>query len=110
MDWEQPDWVRGLGWTLMYAALLALALGTLAHNMPGWLLSLAGLAAISTFVLPLVVGILFPEDNWWWGPVLGMAIALVVLLVVLATDPARQTGLGLMTRKDEFIFLLLWGG
>ena len=110
MDWERPDWARWLGWTLLFAALLALALGTLAHEMPGWLLSLAAVAAFSTFGFPVVIGILFPEDDWRWGPLLAMALALLVLLVIPATDPARQTGIGLVTKKDQFIFVLLWGG
>ncbi len=110
MDWQQSDGVRWLGWTLLFAALLALALGTLAHDMPGWLSALAALAALSTFVLPLLIGISFPDDNWWLGPCLGMAIAIVVLLIIPATDPAEQTGIGLVTRKDQFLFLLLWGG
>lgn len=99
-----------MGWTLLFAALLALALSMLAHNMPGWLNALAALAAVSTFVIPLVIGILFPEDNWRLGPAFSMVIALIVILIVPSTEPAVQTGIGLVTRKDQFIFLLLWGG
>lgn len=110
MTWHQSDGVRWSGWTLLFAALLTLALSMLAHNLPEWLGALALLAALATFVLPLLVGILFPEDNWWFGPCLGMVIALVLLLIIPATDPPVQTGIGLVTRKDQFIFLLIWGG
>lgn len=110
MTWHQSDGVRWLGWTLLFAALLTLALGILVHDMPGWLSALAALAALSTFVFPLLIGIVFPEDNWLWGPCLGMVIALIVLLVFPETGKAEQTGIGLVTRKDQFIFILLWGG
>ena len=58
----------------------------------------------------VLIGIVFPEDNWLWGPCLGMVIALIVLLVFPETGKAEQTGIGLVTRKDQFIFILLWGG
>lgn len=105
MDRQPSDSVRSLGWTLLFAALLTLALGTLAHHMPGWLHALAALAALSTFVFPVLIGVCFPEDDWRWDPCLGMILAIVVLLVILATDPAKQTGLGLSP-----VLLLLYVG
>jgi hypothetical protein len=110
MDRGESNGIRWLGWTLLHAAFLTLALAMLAHDMPGWLNSLAVLAALLTFALPLVIGIFFPEDNWRLGPVLSMGVALVLVLAIPATDPPEQTGIGLVTRKDQFIFLLLWGG
>jgi hypothetical protein len=101
---------RWLGWTTLFSAVLTLALSRLAHDLHGWLAVLAVLAALSTFVLPVAIGICFPEDNWQWAPILSMLIALFALLVIPETGAARQTGIGLVTRKDEFIFLLVWGG
>ena len=110
MDWEQSDGVRWLGWTLFFAILLALGLGFLAHDLPAWLGAVAATSALATFVFPLLIGMLFPADNWRWGPCLSMMIAIIVLLVIPATGPREQTGLGLVTKKDGFIFILFWGG
>lgn len=110
MDWEQPHWARWLEWTLLFAVLLTLALGMLVHDMPSWLVAVSALSALASLVLPLLIGMFFPDDDWRFGPCLSMVIALVVLLVFPETGPAEQTGIGLVTKKVEFMFLLVWGG
>lgn len=90
MGWEQSDGVGRLGRTLPFAILVALGLSSLAHDLPAWLGAVAASAALATFVFPLLIGMLFPADNWRWGPCLSMVIALIMLLVIPATGPRSE--------------------
>jgi glucose-6-phosphate-specific signal transduction histidine kinase len=82
----------------------------MAHDLPDWLTPLVLVAALLSFLLPFLVGVFYPDDNWRWGPLLAMVLSIGALAMMPATGQAEQSAIGLVTKKDMFLFVLFSGG
>ena len=97
----------------MFAVLIAGYLLPISTQVPdSWVLPALIVMAAAFLTCPIAsykIGIQFPSPSWSVGPLVAMVVALLVILV-LPEEPPRRTALGSMSHKDEFLFILLWGG
>jgi hypothetical protein len=90
-------------WILVAGFLVAIVLPVL----PDLLLPVC---FVASFVAAFAIGVRFPSPWWTAGPPVAILAAVLVALAVPESGPATPTAMGNMTQKDQFEFVLMFGG
>jgi hypothetical protein len=65
---------------------------------------------VLTLLAPFAIGMRFPSGSWAAGPPAAILATVLAILIAPESGPARHTAMGNMTQKDQFVFMLEWGG
>ena len=110
MTRRSATWVRWLGWTVVFGLLFAGVMAPFVRFMP----NMGKLVLVTFLVLTLVaafaIGVRFPSPRWPAVPPVAIVATVLAILALPESGPAKPGPMGNMTPRDEFVFVLVWGG
>ena len=113
--WKSSEWARWLGWTVVFALLFGGVMFPFTYDAPdSEITPVPPLALAASIVLSSVaafkIGVRFPSPRWWAGPPTAILATVLAFLLLPSSSPPRQTAVGMVTPKEEFLFLLIFRG